>query len=258
MTLKSMIGVRFERLLVVGRLPNKPDGTAVWECRCDCGSTRAVAGTALRAVRHKSCGCASPRFTTERTKKHGLSGSRTYRIWLGMRTRCSDSATGKSRRLYYDAGIRVCRRWESFECFLADMGVAPAGMSIDRLHGTRGYTKSNCRWATPKQQANNTSANSLVTHNGQTLTVSMWADKLGIKANTLVYRLRRGLQLDRALLSVIGNARTQRAQSRRRNCLVCGSPFIPRTTQLRNGGGKYCSQACNGMSRRASAQDGRG
>lgn len=241
-----MTGVRFEKLLVIRRDGNSADGTACWLCLCDCGQERVIAGTRLRAGRNKSCGCSSPRFDSLRTKTHGMSGTRTYKIWIGMRFRCSDNATGKSRRNYYDKGIRVCDRWGDFKCFLADMGEAPAGCSIDRIDGSKGYSKENCRWATPKQQANNTSRNSIVSFNDLTQTVGQWAEYLGVKPNTLLYRLRRGIPLYRAMSAEIGSAGSDRVALRKRACAVCGREFIPRSTQIRSGGGLYCSQACNG------------
>jgi hypothetical protein len=36
---------------------------------------------------------------------------------------------------------------------------------------------------------------------------------------------------------------------RERKCLRCGAIFLPRLTQLKNGGGKYCSKKCGSTSR---------
>lgn len=250
MPVKELVDERFGSLVVVERSDNDGSGSARWLCVCDCGERRTIAGTGLRAGRNKSCGCASPRFSSESLKTHGMSGTRTHSIWIGMRRRCSSAATGKTRKNYFDKGIRVCSRWESFDLFLEDMGEAPEGLSIERRNGLLGYSKSNCKWATPTEQANNTSSNTIVHHNGESMTVAMWAKRLGIKRNTLTYRLLRGLPIERALQPSIGNSRAELAKERARTCLVCGSQFTPRSTQVRSGVGLYCSQACNGESRR--------
>ena len=194
--LKDETGKKFGSLIVLSFAGSAP---ARWVCMCCCGHMLIVTGTDLRAGRYKSCGCLSPKFTSDRTLKHGLSRSRTYRIWHGMKQRCSGVAKGKSRRLYYDKGIRVCEDWMDFEKFYKDMGAAPDGMSIDRIDGNKNYEPSNCRWATKKSQANNMSSNHVIEFNGKSMTLSAWASERGIKPNTLLYRLRRGWDVGRAL-----------------------------------------------------------
>lgn len=250
MALKDMTGSVFGALTVISREKNLPDGTAVWFCKCKCGESRAIPGTSLRAGRQKSCGCLSPRFTSEKLLTHGMSRERIYRIWQGMHKRCSDKSKGKERRNYYEKGIRVCERWSDFENFLADMGIPLPRQSIDRKDGSKGYEKENCRWADSKTQANNTSANLIISLNGISKTASQWSDVTGIKANTIVYRVRRGWSPERTLEKNPVNVRTKKMMERSKDCEMCGATFIPRTTQIKAGVGRFCSQKCNGESRK--------
>lgn len=194
-----MLGIRFGKLTVIERLENFPNGTAAWNCLCDCGIEKKVAGTKLRAGKQKSCGCSSPKFSKESISTHGMSKTRVYRIWAGMHSRCRQTKNKKIQRLYLDKGIKVCERWNKFENFYEDMGDPPDGMSIDRINGDKGYEPSNCRWATSKQQANNMSSNRLIEYNNKKMTISLWAKEIGVKPNTLNYRIRRGMPLKDAL-----------------------------------------------------------
>lgn len=78
----------------------------------------------------------------------------TYRSWHAMVRRCTNPRdVGYAD--YGGRGIHVCEGWRKFENFLVDMGVRPDGHSIDRLDSNRNYEPGNCRWATPKEQAEN-------------------------------------------------------------------------------------------------------
>lgn len=80
--------------------------------------------------------------------------STTYRSWQCMMSRCRYKNRDISNK-YVNRGIKVCKRWNNFENFLADMGERPTGMSIERKNNNGNYTLSNCCWATPTQQARN-------------------------------------------------------------------------------------------------------
>lgn len=244
----DMAGRRFGILTVTNLDGRNESGALVWLCICDCGETRRIAGTDLRAGRYKSCGCNSPKFKAEDSTVEGYVNTRIYSIWVGMKYRCSPSAKGKDRRNYFDKGIRVCERWMTFNNFLEDMGNPENGHSIERIDGNKGYFKENCIWADAGTQANNTSRNHFVEHNGKILTVSQWAKEIGINKSTLLGRLRRGLTPAEALRKEIVPKGTLLAQKkliqRKRNCETCGTEFYPRERQILNGRGRFCSRGC--------------
>lgn len=97
--------------------------------------------------------------TTCRSTTHGHARRQqqtsTYLCWSAMHRRCFNH-NAKDYPEYGGRGITVCDRWRQFEGFLADMGERPAGLSIDRFPDNDGnYEPSNCRWATPSEQARN-------------------------------------------------------------------------------------------------------
>lgn len=112
-----------------------------------------------------------------------MSNTPTYRSWQSMRDRCKK--TGVQYKHYSGKGVTVCKRWESFENFLADMGERPVGTSLDRINVKKGYSKSNCRWATNEEQARNRGNNNVL----QGKTLSEWSLVLNIPRSTLAQRL---------------------------------------------------------------------
>jgi hypothetical protein len=88
-------------------------------------------------------------------KTHGLSSDPTYIAWRNMLSRCLNPNVPRAAN-YSGRGIGVeDARWLSFDGFLADMGLRPAGLSLERRDNSRGYSKANCRWATVSEQNRN-------------------------------------------------------------------------------------------------------
>ena len=117
-----------------------------------------------------------------------------------MINRCT-RPSDESYRFYGAKGITVYDPWlKDFQTFLADMGEPPSEVhTIERKDSKGNYTPENCVWATMKEQQNNRSNNVHLTYNGETLTLSQWADRIGINRKTLQFRLRRGWSIERAL-----------------------------------------------------------
>jgi hypothetical protein len=86
---------------------------------------------------------------------HGLSRTSEYKSWQDMRQRCYNPKN-KFYPYYGGRGITVCIEWHSFEIFIYQMGLKPSKeYSLDRINNDGNYEKSNCRWATKKEQIHN-------------------------------------------------------------------------------------------------------
>lgn len=98
---------------------------------------------------------------------------------------------------YGARGITVDERWRTLENFIEDMGVPPSGASLERVDNNGPYTKSNCVWATRKQQGRNRRSNALVDFDGSVITLIELAERTGISYGALKMRYRAGDRGDR-------------------------------------------------------------
>lgn len=186
MRAKDLSGQRFGRLTVETFEYCGPGGHSYWRCKCDCGGEKVVRSSHLKSGNVSSCGCKT-------RKTHGETKSRLYVIWNDMKQRCTNpGAIGF--HLYGGRGITVCEEWmNSYEAF-RDWALANGyrdDLSIDRKENDGPYCPENCRWATRREQANNTRKTRFLTYNGETHSVSEWARILGIKQSTLSARLNK-------------------------------------------------------------------
>jgi hypothetical protein len=131
----DITGLTFGRLTVLDLAPKNKDRIC-WRCRCACGTELTVFSKYLRNGDTKSCGCLKPDILHRRNFKHGHSdrgqSSPTYTSWTGM----------------FGHGIAVCKRWQLFENFLADMGERPKSLVLSRIDKQQGFSPRNCEWAT--------------------------------------------------------------------------------------------------------------
>lgn len=202
--LVDLTGQKFGKLTVIEKVGIAKHGDhAKWLCQCECGKTIITLSNSLRQGKTLSCGCIRIECAmceVRKRTKHGLSKERLYNIWYGMIDRCTHCNCDRYAD-YGGRGITVCAEWlHDFQAFY-DWSMANGykdNLTIDRIDVNGNYEPSNCRWATYKEQANNTRKNHLITYNGKTQTMTQWAETLKINYGTLSSRIRRGWSVKKA------------------------------------------------------------
>lgn len=188
----DLTGKRFGRWEVIG-YSHHVRTQAYWNSRCDCGTERAVSGPEMARGNSVSCGCYMREKNGSRARTHGLSKHPAFNSWIYAKERCRNPKN-TGYYLYGGRGVTFSAEWDRFEIFWAEMGPSWfPGASIDRIDGERGYGPGNCRWATPKQQANNRSTNHMIGD----LTLAEFAEKHCLSPLTVRARIRYGWPEDR-------------------------------------------------------------
>lgn len=186
----DLIGQKFGRLTVVAEAPNYKSGKARWRCVCDCGGETITATNQLRSGRTKSCGCLRIEAATQTRKNvatHGMTGTRIYKCWSGMK--------GRVKRNDHYKSVTICDEWKNdFTAFYA-WSIANGysdNLTLDRIDTTGNYEPSNCRWVDYKVQENNRTNNHIIEIGGVRRTASEWSRITGIQAATLIIRHNAG------------------------------------------------------------------
>lgn len=88
-------------------------------------------------------------------QKHGLSKTRLYRIWAGMKARCNNP-DHPSFKYYGAKNIRVCNEWENDFLLFRDWALSHGyedNLTIDRIDPNGNYEPDNCQWLTLNENA---------------------------------------------------------------------------------------------------------
>ncbi len=149
-----VIGIKFGKYTVLSIDGRKYNSCLMLRCQCECGEVKVVAKTALTSGETTQCIKCSANMRNKARSKHNMINTSTYNIWRSMTKRCRDPKSS-SYHCYGGRGITVCDRWLVFKNFHADMGDRPAGLQLDRINNDGNYEPGNCRWVTPKVNANN-------------------------------------------------------------------------------------------------------
>lgn len=201
-------GERFGELIVIRQLLKRDKNRKIrWRCKCSCGNITTITSNCLLTGNTKSCGC--KKYIWKYSKlKHGESSgnnkTKEYRTWRNIKNRCLNS--NDVNYIYYGKrGIKICNGWkESFEQFLKDVGRSPGiGYTLERIDNNGNYEKNNCKWATRKEQANNTRKNIIINACGKVMTKSEWISFLGVGKGWFDRRWYRDKNIVKILKEVI-------------------------------------------------------
>lgn len=146
---------------------------------------------------------------TERAQTHGKSKIRLYRIWARMIQRTTNK-NEPDYKYYGGRGIAVCKEWREsfvvFEIWAKESGYAD-NLTIDRKDNSKNYQPDNCRWVTMKEQSRNTRRTHYLTYNGQTKSLTDWADEMQMSRSALDARInQRRWDVEKALTTEVKTA----------------------------------------------------
>lgn len=202
-------GTRVGFLTLVGAVSPPVRGkTTYWLAKCACGNVTCRSENMLKRAISRDTPSACVRGCVVRggnSKTHRASDTRPYRVWTGMLQRVRGTSGEITTKKYSERGIGLeDLRWLKFENFWEDMqeGYSDA-LSLDRVDNNKGYSKSNCKWSTPTEQANNRRSTKLIELPGLgSKTLREWSTLSGIAYTTLFRRLKRGVPKEKILAPV--------------------------------------------------------
>ena len=202
---EDLTGKRFGRWTVLGRAPDHVCDSGyhqiMWNCRCDCGTEKAVRGKSLRYGISKSCGCLQREELSERASRHGGFGTRLYAVWNSMRQRCLNPKH-RAYENYGGRGITICKEWDDYSVFrdwahsVGYQDDAERGeFTLDRIDVNGNYSPDNCKFSNMREQNGNRRCSIYIVNGNESHSLAEWADILGEDYSVLWYKYKNGKEI---------------------------------------------------------------
>lgn len=189
-------GTVFDRWTVTNDTAFKKYGRWHYVCKCINEHTKEIAASTLRNRKAGKCTeCYKKEMNEHKhTSQNKWKHRRLRRSWTDMHSRCYN-ANDTAYERYGGRGIKVCKEWDSFECFKA-WALShnyTDKLTIERIDNNEGYYPTNCRWVTYKEQNRNRRSNTYYEAFGESKIISDWAEDIrcSVPITTLQDRLTR-------------------------------------------------------------------
>jgi hypothetical protein len=171
--------------------------------RCVCGNKFISQIGKVKRFETKSCGCLQKKAASAANSRHRLKGHKLYGIWSAMKARCYNKNTAQYKD-YGGKGVIVCEEWKNDFISFFRWAMANGwerGLQLDKDTNGGGfiYSPSVCRFVTPKVNSNKRTTSKIIEYNGESKTVSEWADYFGISLKNLYQRMSRGWSFEKCV-----------------------------------------------------------
>jgi hypothetical protein len=217
-TSDKIVGMSFGRLTIlenIGTIKRKR-----WvKVKCKCGNQYEVRLDILLSGSSNSCGCLQKEITSKRMLTHGLSKHPLRGVHRAMVNRCHEE-TDPHYDSYGAKGVVVCEEWRnSYEAF-ANWALENGwkkGLQIDKDKLSKEkpgkqYGPDFCCFLTCKENSQYKSDNRMIIYNGETLSLSQWADRFNVKYNTFRDRIEKGWSMEKMATDYHTDGRTNKLE----------------------------------------------
>lgn len=114
---------------------------------------------------------------------HGMKGTRLYRIYYKMLTRCYNKNDNEHYKYYGDRGIKVCDEWLNDNKTFFDWAINNGyqdNLTLDRIDNDGNYTPDNCRWISTYEQNKNRTNSIMIQYQGKKHSITEWIKMLNL------------------------------------------------------------------------------